>query len=112
MVSAAESGCNWERKPSPFNPNAAPAMPAGAHHHHAAAATAAGASFVAGLGGADAIAVTAPVVHTLGWLIVTVVLAVVVYEKVGLRILRRAWVNLDLIWAVALVAAAVAAVMG
>ena len=27
----------------------------------------------------------------------------VVYEKVGLAILRRAWVNLDLMWAVALI---------
>jgi hypothetical protein len=31
--------------------------------------------------------------------------ASLVYEKVGLSILRRAWVNLDLIWAVAIVAA-------
>jgi hypothetical protein len=31
----------------------------------------------------------------------------VVYEKVGLAILRRAWVNLDLLWAVALIAAGV-----
>jgi hypothetical protein len=35
-------------------------------------------------------------------------MAVVVYERVGLRFLRRAWVNLDLIWAVALVIAGVA----
>jgi hypothetical protein len=31
--------------------------------------------------------------------------ALVVYEKVGLAILRRALVNLDLIWVVAIVAA-------
>jgi len=30
-------------------------------------------------------------------------IAVVVFEKVGLAILRRAWVNLDLVWAVALI---------
>jgi hypothetical protein len=30
-------------------------------------------------------------------------IALVVYEKVGLAILRRAWVNLDLVWAVALI---------
>jgi len=35
------------------------------------------------------------------------VVAVVVYEKVGLGILRRAWVNLDLVWAGAIVAAGV-----
>jgi hypothetical protein len=37
---------------------------------------------------------------------VTAVLAVVVYEKVGLQILRRAWINLNAVWAAAMVAAA------
>jgi hypothetical protein len=46
------------------------------------------------------------VVHTLGYLIVTGLIAFVVYEKMGLGILRKAWVNLDLIWAVALIATA------
>jgi hypothetical protein len=45
-------------------------------------------------------------VHTLGYLLVTGVIAFVVYKKVGLEILRKAWVNLDLIWAVALIATA------
>jgi hypothetical protein len=49
---------------------------------------------------------TAVLVHTLGYLFVTGLVAFVVYEKVGLEILRRAWVNLDLIWAVALIATA------
>jgi hypothetical protein len=43
-------------------------------------------------------------VHTMGYLVVTGAIAFVVYEKVGLEILRKAWVNLDLIWAVALIA--------
>jgi hypothetical protein len=34
-------------------------------------------------------------------------IALVVYEKVGLAILRRAWFNLDRVWAGALVAAGV-----
>jgi hypothetical protein len=42
-------------------------------------------------------------VHTLGYLLVTGLIALVVYEKVGLEVLRRAWVNLDLIWAMALI---------
>ncbi len=50
-------------------------------------------------------AFAAPVIHTIGYLIVTTVLAVVVYEKIGLRILRRAWINLHVIWAVALIGA-------
>jgi hypothetical protein len=28
---------------------------------------------------------------------------VIVYERVGVRFLRSAWVNLDLLWAIALV---------
>ncbi len=49
---------------------------------------------------------TAPMallVHTLGYLLVTGLIALVVYEKVGLEVLRKAWVNLDLIWAVVLI---------
>lgn len=42
-------------------------------------------------------------VHAAGYLAVTALVGVVVYEWVGLRLLRRAWINLDLVWAVALV---------
>jgi hypothetical protein len=52
------------------------------------------------------IASIALLVHTLGYLLVTGLIAFVVYEKLGLDILRRTWVNLDLIWAVALIATA------
>jgi hypothetical protein len=45
-------------------------------------------------------------VHTLGYLLVTGLIAFVVYEKLGLDVLRKTWVNLDLIWAVALIATA------
>jgi len=44
-------------------------------------------------------------VHTLAMLVTTTVLAVAVYEWVGLEILRRAWINVDLVWTFALVAA-------
>ena len=47
--------------------------------------------------------VIAAAVHTAGYLLVTGAIAVIVYEKVGVRFLRTAWVNLDLIWAIALV---------
>jgi Mn2+/Fe2+ NRAMP family transporter len=47
----------------------------------------------------------AVLVHTLAMLVVMGAIALVVYEKLGLAILRRAWINLDLIWAVAIVAA-------
>ncbi|MFI0407098.1 hypothetical protein [Actinomadura sp. 3N508] len=44
-------------------------------------------------------------VHTLSMLAVAGVIAVVVYEIVGLTILRRAWFNLDRLWAAALITA-------
>jgi uncharacterized membrane protein (UPF0136 family) len=42
------------------------------------------------------------VVHTFGYLLVTALLALLVYEKLGVGILRRAWFNVDLIWMLAL----------
>jgi hypothetical protein len=42
--------------------------------------------------------------HAASYLAVTACIALVVFEKVGVGILRRAWFNLDLIWAAALVA--------
>ena len=53
----------------------------------------------------------ATLVHTAGYLLVTGLLAVIVYEKVGVRFLRKAWINLDLIWAGALVVTGVAMVV-
>ncbi|HEY8551391.1 MAG TPA: hypothetical protein VIL35_15650 [Vicinamibacterales bacterium] len=47
-------------------------------------------------------AVTATVVHALAYLGVTALIAVFVYERVGLGLLRRAWINLDFLWALAL----------
>lgn len=43
--------------------------------------------------------------HTAAMFVVMAAIALVVFERVGLAILRRAWVNLDLIWAVALIGA-------
>jgi hypothetical protein len=67
----------------------------GGHMHHMPASAGAGAALVAtGL-------------HALGYLVVTALIAVLVFEKLGVGILRRAWFNLDLIWAVTLVATGV-----
>lgn len=44
-------------------------------------------------------------IHTLAMFVVMALIAVVVYEKVGLAILRRSWFNLDRLWAGALVGA-------
>jgi hypothetical protein len=43
-------------------------------------------------------------VHTIAYLAVTGLVAWVVYRKLGLALLRKAWFNFDLLWAVALVA--------
>ena len=51
---------------------------------------------------APSLLITAVVVHTLGYLLTTALVAIVVYEKLGVAILRRAWFNIDLVWMVAL----------
>jgi hypothetical protein len=78
-------------------------------HHHAMSSSAGSASW-ASVAGVDAVAVVAPLVHTLGYAVVTLALAMVVYERLGVRVLRRAWINFDLIWGGAMVAAGVFAV--
>jgi hypothetical protein len=50
----------------------------------------------------DGIAV---MLHTIAMLATMAVVALVVYERLGVMILRRAWVNLDAIWAVAVMTA-------
>jgi hypothetical protein len=72
-----------------------PVMLAGPHAHHHA-----------GAGG-----VWATLIHTLGYLTVTAGLALLVYRKFGLAMLRRSWFNLDLIWAMALAVTGVAALL-
>jgi uncharacterized membrane protein (UPF0136 family) len=46
-------------------------------------------------------------VHTLGYLLVTGLVAMLVYEKLGVGMLRRAWFNVDLFWMLALMATGV-----
>jgi hypothetical protein len=67
---------------------------ANGHGHHGMTA--------AGAGAAAALAATG--LHAAGYLAVTAAVAVLVFEKLGVGILRRAWFNLDLVWAATLVA--------
>jgi hypothetical protein len=109
----------------PFVVEAAPqmhtsALELGAHVAHATAGQVAGGVHPASVAGhaghvsmlltelpADrVVGMMATVVHTLGYLLITGLVAVVVYEKVGLRMLRSMWLNLNLIWAAALVVTA------
>jgi hypothetical protein len=73
-----------------------------AHGAHAASGGGTG-LLTAGIGGVDTAALLGTALHTAGYLAVAAVIAVIVYEKLGLRILRRAWINLDLLWAGALI---------
>jgi hypothetical protein len=54
----------------------------------------------------------ATAVHTFAMLLVTGTVALVVYYKVGLTLLRRAWFNLDWVWALALIVSGAAAALG
>ena len=51
---------------------------------------------------------SATVVHSAGYLAVSAAVALVVFEKLGVGLLRKAWINLDLVWAVALVVTSIA----
>ena len=64
------------------------------HMHHAAAAAATDAG----------VALFATGLHAASYLAVTAFTALLVFDKLGVGILRRAWFNLDVIWASALVA--------
>jgi hypothetical protein len=49
-------------------------------------------------------AVAGVLVHTTAMLVTTGAIAVLVYEWAGLALLKTAWINLDLIWSLALAA--------
>lgn len=51
-------------------------------------------------------------VHTAAVFAVMAAIALAVYRVVGLAFLRRGWLNVDLLWAIALVAAAVVTLVG
>jgi len=51
---------------------------------------------------APSLLIAAVVIHTLGYLAITALVAIVVYENLGVAILRRAWLNIDLVWMLAL----------
>jgi len=54
---------------------------------------------------APSLLISAIAVHTLGYLLVTAVVAILVYERLGVGILRRAWFNVDVFWMLALMIA-------
>jgi hypothetical protein len=66
------------------------ADPMAGHHHVSAAAS-------------PLAALLATAVHTTAYLAVTGLIAWVVYRRLGLAVLRKAWLNLNLVWSAALV---------
>ena len=63
------------------------------------------------VGGPVALGLQATALHTAGYLLVTGFVALIVYRKLGLRMLRTMWINLDLIWGAALVVTGAVAVL-
>ncbi len=64
-----------------------------------------GASAGPGPGGPVATALLGVGLHTATMLFVTAAMAIAVYRWIGLALLRRAWINVDLVWTWALIAA-------
>jgi hypothetical protein len=67
------------------------------------------ASWLQQLEGSTGLLLAAIGVHTLSMFLVTGLVAIIVYEKLGLALLRKAWFNLDLLWSIALIIAGVTA---
>jgi hypothetical protein len=83
----------------PFVLRISPPLSAAAHTHmhHSQTATPTIAS----------VATMAMAVHTLAYLVVMTAAAWIVYRRLGLRLLRTAWINMDWVWACALVVSGV-----
>ncbi len=69
-----------------------------AAHAHGSLHTGAGAG-----AGVQVTAFGSTMLHTISYLLVCGAIALVVYKKFGLRFLRTGWINLDLVWAIALI---------
>jgi hypothetical protein len=66
----------------------------------------AGHAMPAGVNGAQLTAWSSTLLHTTSYLLVCGAIALLVYKKLGLQFLRTSWINLDVIWAVALICTA------
>lgn len=62
---------------------------------------------MAAAGSAFGQGLAAVAIHTLTLLAVAAAIAVLVHDRVGLKLLKRAWINLDALWAIALIAAGI-----
>ena len=85
----------------PFLLGAGGSPASAAHTTHAGLAPAGAESYV-----------LAAAIHTVGYVGTAAGVAIVVYEKLGLRLLGRAWLNLDLVWGAAMVLTGAATAAG
>ncbi len=92
FVMASAHGAGLMLVPFFLGPRAAPEA-----HHHGSHHGMAFANF-----SAPSLLAASVAVHTLGYLLMTALVAILVYEKLGVAILRRAWFNIDLVWMLAL----------
>jgi hypothetical protein len=65
-----------------------------------------------GQAGLVAVTLAGVAIHTLAMAATTTIIAVLVYEWAALDLLRRGWLNLDLLWKCALVATGGALLLG
>ena len=93
FLMASAHGAGFMLLPVLFSASAAHAQHLPIAEHHA----------MPGAWEAPITSLTATAVHTAGYLLVMALVAWVVYKKLGLALLKKAWVNLDLVWAVALI---------
>jgi hypothetical protein len=49
-------------------------------------------------------AMLATFLHAVGYLLITAAVALIVFERLGVRMLRKAWFNVDLVWVATLIA--------
>jgi hypothetical protein len=56
-------------------------------------------------------ALLATSLHAAGYLLVTATVAILVFKKFGLTMLRKAWFNVDLLWGIALIATGILTVV-
>ena len=96
FLMASAHGAGLMAVPALLGSNTVEAQGQLAGHNHMAMSASPVASPLAGM--------IATGVHTISYLAVTGFVAWVVYRKFGLGLLRKAWFNFDLVWAVALIA--------
>ncbi len=95
LLMASAHGAGLMVMPLVLEPGAA----APADHSHGAMH----AALLPAVSAVDLAGVWVTLLHTAGYLLATGGLALLVYRRLGLRLLRTAWVNLDVLWGIALV---------